>query len=61
MPEGKLEAWDWRYYAEKLRMERYDFDENELKPYFELDRVIEAAFYTAGRLFGVTFRLLDRC
>jgi peptidyl-dipeptidase Dcp len=54
----KLQAWDWRYYSEKLRMERYDFDENELKPYFELDRVIGAAFYTAERLFGVTFRLL---
>jgi peptidyl-dipeptidase Dcp len=59
MPEGKLEAWDWRYYAEKLRMERYDFDENELKPYFELDKVIDAAFFTAGQLFGVTFRELD--
>jgi peptidyl-dipeptidase Dcp len=59
MPEGKLEAWDWRYYAEKLRMERYDFDENELKPYFELDRVIDAAFFTAGQLFGATFRELD--
>ena len=57
--EGKLEAWDWRYYAEKLRMARYDFDENELKPYFELDKVIEAAFFTAGRLFGATFRELD--
>lgn len=59
MGEGKLEAWDWRYYAERLRKERYDFDESELKPYFELDKVIDAAFYTAGRLFGVGFRLLD--
>ena len=50
-----LEAWDWRYYAEKLRLARYDFDENELKPYFELGKVVDAAFYTAGRLFGLTF------
>ncbi|RYE07532.1 MAG: M3 family peptidase [Hyphomicrobiales bacterium] len=56
---GMLEAWDWRYYSEKLRKARYDFDENELKPYFELDKVIDAAFFTAGRLFGVSFRLLD--
>ena len=59
MPEGKVEAWDWRYYSEKLRMARYDFDETELKPYFELDKVIGAAFFTAERLFGVTFKLLD--
>jgi len=50
-----LEAWDWRFYAEQLRLERYDFDENEIKPYLELDRVIEAAMYSAGRLFGLTF------
>ena len=50
-----IEPWDWRYYAEKLRRARYDFDANELKPYFALDRVIEAGFYTAGRLFGLSF------
>lgn len=50
-----LEAWDWRYYAEKLRLARYDFDENELKPFFELGKVVDAAFYTAGRLFGLSF------
>jgi peptidyl-dipeptidase Dcp len=59
MADGRLEAWDWRYYSEKLRMERYDFDENELKPYFELDKVIGAAFFTAERLFGLSFRELD--
>lgn len=52
-----LAAWDWRYYAEKLRLARYDFDETAIKPYLELDRVIEAAFYTAERLFGVSFVL----
>jgi peptidyl-dipeptidase Dcp len=51
----KLAAWDWRYYAEKLRKVRCDFDESELKPYLPLDRMIAAAFATAKRLFGLTF------
>ena len=46
---------DWRYYAEKVRAERYAIDEEELKPYFTLDNMIAAAFYTAERLFGLTF------
>jgi peptidyl-dipeptidase Dcp len=50
-----LAAWDWRYYAEKLRKERYDLDEAELKPYFQLDNMIAAAFDTAHRLFGLDF------
>src|SRR5580692_9590378 len=48
----KLAPWDWRYYAEKLRQRRCDFDEATIKPYLNLDRMIEAAFYTAQRLFG---------
>jgi peptidyl-dipeptidase Dcp len=52
----KLEAWDWRYYAEKLRQQRCDFDEAAIKPYLNLDRLIEAAFYTAHRLFGLSFK-----
>jgi peptidyl-dipeptidase Dcp len=55
----KLAAWDWRYYAEKLRKRRCDFEESDVKPYFQLDRVIEAAFYGAERLFGLTFRPTD--
>lgn len=51
----KLAPWDWRYYAEKLRARLYDFDEAALKPYFELNRMIEAAFFTAGKLFGLSF------
>ena len=51
-----LQAWDWRYYAEKLRKARYDLDEAEIKPYFQLDRMIEAAFETARRLFGLNFK-----
>ncbi len=50
-----LAAWDWRYYAEKLRQRRCDFDEAAIKPYLNLDRLIEAAFYTAHRLFGLSF------
>jgi peptidyl-dipeptidase Dcp len=50
-----LAAWDWRYYAEKLRQRRCDFDAAAIKPYLSLERMIEAAFYTAERLFGVTF------
>jgi len=52
----KLEPWDWRYYAGKLRQRRCDFDEAAIKPYLSLERMIEAAFYTAQRLFGLSFR-----
>ncbi|HZS63714.1 MAG TPA: M3 family metallopeptidase [Xanthobacteraceae bacterium] len=51
--------WDWRYYAEKLRKARFDFDEAQIKPYFQLDRMIEAAFETARRLFGLTFTAVE--
>jgi peptidyl-dipeptidase Dcp len=51
----KLAPWDWRYYAEKLRRRVCDFDEAAIKPYLALERMIEAAFYTAGRLFGLRF------
>ena len=50
-----LQAWDWRYYAEKLRKARYELDEAKIKPYFQLDKMVEAAFETARRLFGLTF------
>ncbi len=50
-----LAPWDWRYLAEKRRRKEFDFDESELKPYLQLDRIIEAAFYAAQRLFGLTF------
>jgi peptidyl-dipeptidase Dcp len=51
----KLAAWDWRFYAEKLRKARYDLDEAEIKPYLQLPKMIEAAFHTAHRLFGLDF------
>ncbi len=56
---GDLEPWDWRYYAEKRRKAEHDLDEAELKPYLQLDRMIEAAFACANRLFGLEFAPLD--
>jgi peptidyl-dipeptidase Dcp len=50
-----LAPHDWRYYTEKLRKARYDLDEAEIKPYFQLDKMIDAAFETAHRLFGLSF------
>ena len=52
----ELAPWDWRYYAEKLRRRQCDLDEAAIKPYLSLERMIEAAFYTAQRLFGLSFR-----
>jgi peptidyl-dipeptidase Dcp len=50
-----LAPWDWRYYAEKLRQRRANFDDAAIKPYLALDHMIEAAFDTARRLFGLSF------
>jgi peptidyl-dipeptidase Dcp len=50
-----LAPWDWRYYAEKLRQRRANFDDAAIKPYLALDHMIEAAFDCATRLFGITF------
>ena len=50
-----LEAWDWRHYAERVRLARYDIDENEVRPYMQYERLLEGAFNTAHRLFGLTF------
>jgi peptidyl-dipeptidase Dcp len=50
-----IEPWDWRHYAEKLRRAKHDIDEAAIKPYFQLDRMIAAAFETARRLFGLAF------
>lgn len=56
---GPLEPWDWRYYSEKRRKIEHDLDEAELKPYLQLDRMIEAAFTCATRLFNLEFEPLD--
>jgi peptidyl-dipeptidase Dcp len=52
----EIAPWDWRYYAEKRRKAKFDLDEAEIKPYLPLDKMIEAAFFTANRLFGLSFR-----
>ncbi len=53
----KLEPWDWTYYAEMVRKEKYDLDENQIKPYFELNNVLEkGVFYAANKLYGITFK-----
>ncbi|MEO0749173.1 MAG: M3 family metallopeptidase [Pseudomonadota bacterium] len=54
-----LEPWDWRYYAEKRRKAEHDLDEAELKPYLQLEKMIEASFACANRLFGLEFAPLD--
>jgi len=52
-----LQPWDWQYYAEQVRKERYNLDEAEVRPYFELDTVLkDGVFYAAHRLYGLTFR-----
>lgn len=53
--EHEFAAWDWRYYAEKVRKARFDLDQAEIAQYFELNNMIEAQFYVANRLFGLTF------
>ncbi len=56
--EGKLEAWDWWYYAEKLRQLRYALDEAHLKPYFSLENVRKGVFMVANKLYGISFKPL---
>ena len=51
----KLEPWDWWYYAEKVRKEKYAIDEEMLRPYFKLENCIEGAFYVANKLYGIKF------
>ncbi len=52
-----LASWDWDFYTEKVRQERYKFDESQLKPYFELDNILmNGVFYAATRLYGITFK-----
>ncbi len=53
--DGPLEPWDWRFYAERRRAAEQDLNEADLEPYLQLDRMIEAAFACAGRLFGLEF------
>ena len=53
----KLASWDWEFYTEKVRADRYNFDASQLKPYFEMDNVLQnGVFYAATQLFGITFK-----
>ncbi|NQD38095.1 M3 family metallopeptidase [Permianibacter sp. IMCC34836] len=54
----KIAPWDYRYYAEKLRKEKYDLDMNEVKPYMQLDKLREGMFWAAGQLYGLKFKLV---
>ncbi|MEO7066190.1 MAG: peptidyl-dipeptidase Dcp [Rhodanobacter sp.] len=56
-PTFELQPWDWEYYAEQVRKAKYDLDENQIKPYFELNNVLEnGVFYAANQLYGLTFK-----
>ena len=55
----KLEGWDWWYYTEKLRKEKYNLEEDEIKPYFKLENVREGAFAVANKLYGITLTKLE--
>lgn len=59
LPGEKLQPWDWWYYTEKLREAKYDLNEEELKPYFELNNVRNGAFQLAHELFGINFEKLE--
>ena len=55
----KIESWDWWYYAEKVRKAKYDLDEEQLRPYFEVNNVRDGAFAVATKLYGLTFTKLE--
>lgn len=56
-PTFTLEPWDWQYYAEQVRKAKYDLDESQIKPYFELNNVLQnGVFYAANQLYGLTFK-----
>ncbi|MDX9725874.1 MAG: M3 family metallopeptidase [Bacteroidales bacterium] len=57
----RLEPSDWWYYAEKLRKQKYDLDDNELRPYFKLDNVRDGVFTLANKLYGITFEPIEGC
>ncbi len=57
--QASIEPWDWRYWAEKVRRQRYALDDAEIKPYFQLERMVGAAFDCASRLFGLSFTPRD--
>jgi peptidyl-dipeptidase Dcp len=57
--KGAVQPYDWRYYTEKIRKERFDLDEEELKPYFSLENVRKGVFQVTGKLYGIQFKELN--
>lgn len=57
--DGGIQPWDWRYYAEKVRQAKFNFDESELKPYFSLDSITNAMFDVSNKLFGLKYLKRD--
>ena len=55
----KIERWDFSYYSEKLKKEKYDIDDEVLKPYFQLENVVEGAFIAANKMYGITFKEIN--
>nr|WP_225421158.1 M3 family metallopeptidase [Sphingomonas parva] len=55
-PKLTIEPWDYRYYQEKVRKDRYNLSQEEVKPYFELNNIIEASYWAAGELYGLDFK-----
>lgn len=55
-PDGEFASWDWWYYAEKVRKQKYQLEEEQLRPYFSLENVQSGIFFLANRLYGITFR-----
>ncbi len=57
--KDRIEPWDWWYYTEKLRKQKFDLSEEEIRPYFQLENVVEGAFMVANKLFGISFEKVD--
>jgi len=57
--KDRIEAWDWWYYTEKLRKAKFDLNEEEVRPYFQLEHVRDGAFMLANKLFGITFETIN--
>ncbi len=57
--KGAVQPYDWRYYTEKIRKERFDLDEEELKPYFSLDNVRKGVFQVTQKLYGIEYKELN--
>ena len=55
-PGAKLEPYDWRYYSEKMRKEKYDLNDEDIRPYFALDTAVKGLFYVCNNLYGITFQ-----